>query len=89
MGCSAWPGPLVWGLREEDRSCPLRDLLHLDLDPGQAAAVGDPFLVEAGLGLGEAAGDRLAVDRAGPLPVGPVELGRIGMAAGLGLPQRM
>ena len=46
------------GLLEKDFGCLLADLFHLGDDTGEAAAVGDPLLVEASLGLGEAAGAR-------------------------------
>jgi hypothetical protein len=66
------------GLREQDLCGLLADLLHLgdDSDSGEAAAVGDPLLVETGLGLGKAAGDGLAGVVASPLPVGAVGLRR-------------
>ena len=69
------------GLLEKDFGCLLADLFHLGDDTGEAAAVGDPLLVEASLGLGEAAGDGLAGVVAGPLPVGAMGLRRIGVAA--------
>ena len=45
------------------------------------AVVGDPFLVEVRFAFGDSAGDGLAVDLGGPLPVRAVGLGRITMAA--------
>jgi len=39
-------------LLEEDLGGLLANLLHLRDDAGEAATVGDPLLVEAGLGLG-------------------------------------
>jgi len=45
-----------------------------------ASVVGDPFLVELGLRLGEPPVDGLAVDLGGPLPVRAMQLGRVAVA---------
>src|SRR5665811_2406202 len=45
------------------------DLSHLGDEGAVASVVGDPFLVELGLALGEPTIDGLAVDLRGPLPV--------------------
>src|SRR5664279_567756 len=45
------------------------------------SVVVDPLLVELGLGRGEPSVDGLGVDLRGPLPVGAVQLGRVGVAA--------
>jgi hypothetical protein len=68
-------------LLEEDLGGLLADLLHLGDDAGEAATIGDPLLVEAGLRLSQPAGDGLAGVVAGPLPVGAVGLRRVGAAA--------
>ena len=44
------------------------------------AVVGDPFLVEVGFALVESPIDGFAVNFGGPLPVGAVELGWVGVA---------
>src|SRR5262245_2465838 len=72
-------------LLEEDGGRLFGDLVHLGHDPGQAASVGDPCLVETCLLLSQVAGDGLALDRARPLPVGAMELRRVGAAAAVGL----
>src|SRR5215467_3264585 len=72
---------LGFGLVEEDLGGLFANLLHLGDDAGEAATIGDPLLAEAGLRLGEPAGDGLAGVVAGPLPVGTVRLGRVGVAA--------
>ena len=60
------------------------DLSHLLDEVSQSAVVGDPFLVELRLVLGESACDGLAVDLGGPLVVGAVGLGRVGVAFAAG-----
>jgi hypothetical protein len=60
------------------------DLTHLLDEASELAVVGDPFLIELGLGLGEAAGDGFAIDLRGPLVVGAVGLGRVGVALAAG-----
>ena len=77
-------GPAGFGSLQHELRGLLADLLHLGDDVGQAAAVGDPFLVERGLGFVQAPSDGSAGVIAGPLPVGAVRLGRIGVAAAAG-----
>jgi hypothetical protein len=68
-------------LLEQDLGRLFADLLHLGDDAGEATAVGDPLLVEAGLALAQPSGDGLAGVPSGPLPVGAVKLRRVGIAA--------
>ena len=75
------PRRLGVSLLEQELCSLLADLLHLGDDPGQAAAVGDPFLVEGGLGFGQTPSNGPAGVAASPLPVGAVGLGRIGVAS--------
>ena len=56
------------------------DLAHLCDEALQLSVVGDPLLVELGLGGAEASGDGLAVDFGRPLEVRAVGLGRISVA---------
>jgi hypothetical protein len=63
-----------------------RDLTHLSDQVSEVAVVGDPFLVELGLGLGESSGDGLAVELGGPLVVRAVRLGSSSCASGRHLP---
>jgi hypothetical protein len=51
----------------------------------QAAVVAEPFLVVGELVVGQDAGGGLAVFLAGPLVVGAVEAGRVGVAAAAGV----
>ncbi len=74
------------GLEEQDPRGLLPDLLHLGDDGNEAAAVGNPLLVEAGLGLGEATCDGLAGVVASPLPVGAMRPRWVGVAAAAGGP---
>ncbi len=60
------------------------DFAHLLDDVSQLAVVVDPFLVDVRLGLVESAGDGLAVDLGGPLVVGAVGLGWVGVAFAAG-----
>ena len=60
-----------------------RELLHLVQDGVEPLAIGDPFLVEAGLVFGESSG--LAGDFGAPLPVGSMQLGRVGTASAAGV----
>lgn len=60
------------------------ELFHLGGELAQAAGVGDPGLVVAGLFVGEPDGDGFAVDLAGPAPPGAVQGGRVGVAAAAG-----
>ena len=77
-------GTAGFGLLQHELRGLLTELLHLSDDAGQAAAVGDPFLVKRGLGFGEAPSDGFAGVIAGPLPVGAVRLRRIGVASAAG-----
>jgi len=54
---------------------------HRWRDLAEAAVVGDPLGVVRGLAVGEAAGDGLASDLGGPLVVGAVQVGWVGVAA--------
>ena len=76
------------GLAEQDGGGLLGDLVHLGQSPGDAPPIGDPLLVETSLFGVEAAGGGLAGEDTGPLPVGPVELRRVGLAAAAGLAAR-
>jgi len=69
------------GLLEQDLRGQPTDFLYLGDDGGEAAAVGDPLLVEAGLALAQPSGDGLAGVPSGPLPIGAVKLRRVGIAA--------
>ena len=51
----------------------------------EPAVVGEPLPVVVELVAGDEPGDGLAVDLAGPLPVGAVQDGRVGVAAAAGL----
>src|SRR5207245_348188 len=92
-GRSLQAGGATWGwdqlarvVREQDLDGLSGDHLHLGHDGEEAAPVGDPLLVEEGLAFAELAGDRLAArGPVTPLPVGPVKLRWVGMAAAVGL----
>ena len=73
------------GGRVDDEVGGLRsDVAHAGDDGAELAVVSDPFFVEVSFGGGEAPGDGLAVDLRGPLVVGAVRLGRVGVAAATG-----
>lgn len=61
------------------------DAAHLCDEVLEVSVVVDPFLVEGGLFGGESSVDGFAPDFGGPLPVGAVQLGWVGVAAAVGL----
>src|ERR1700722_11979819 len=84
-GCPQWSG---WLFTVSGRVC-LDDVqgevLELAEQGAEFAGVVEQRLVLGELSLGEAAGDGLAGDLAGPFGVGAVEAGRAGVAAAVRL----
>ena len=66
---------------EEDLPGCCGHCFHPGDDPLEESPVGDPTAVELGLALVESAADGLALDGSAPLVVGPVALGRVGLAS--------
>jgi hypothetical protein len=79
------PGPsCVGGFLQLELGGLGSDVAHLGDDGAHLAVVGDPLFIEVGLALGEPTADGLAVDLGAPLPIGAVELWRVGAAAAAG-----
>jgi len=70
-GLCSNPG-LLSGPGEVEVCCFGGDVSHLFDEASHPTVVGDPHAVELGFSGGESAGHGLAIDFAGPLPVGPV-----------------
>ncbi len=78
----------LWGgrsLRWEESGRLIGDLVHLGEDGFETFAVVDPLPILLGLLFGEASAGGLAVERCRPLPIRPVELGRVGVAPAAGI----
>src|ERR1700722_2074388 len=76
--CSGWLSAVSGGLCVDDVQ---GEVLEFGEQGAEFAGVVEQGLVAGELGGGEAAGDGLAVDLAGPFGVGAVQAGRVGVAA--------
>ena len=73
---------------EEDLAGFGRDFVHVGDDPAESTVVVDPLLVEDCFFWGKPHGHGLGCDFAGPLPVGAVAFGRVGLAPTVRVPTR-